>query len=173
MPRTPINYGHMFVSPDSKRKGAFSANVPVVWGDKTTYRSCYFGRTGYKYPELEARGFADQVLVEEYGLNRASYIRAIPHYVNRMKFGCGVSVIYTVATSRGEKYPVVVCTWTDYIREGGRYVSHRRRKSWCYNEANKREIEHKANLFAVRKRAFQTHSIIDHGVLTLDFDLEA
>jgi hypothetical protein len=163
----------MFVSPDSKREGAFYANIPIVWGLETVYRSRYFGCRGHGNPQEDARRFADEVLVEEYGLKRASYIRAIPHYVNRMKFGCGVGLVYTLATSRQKKYPIILCTWSESIREDGRYKNYRRRKSWCYNELNKRYIEHKANLFAARKRALLTHSIIDHGVFHLDFDLEA
>lgn len=174
MPVNKINYGQMFVIPDPKRDGAYLANIPIVENNfEVITKVVYFGKTIYRYPKLMASLYVDKVLTSLYGEVRATYIRTIPQFIHRMKFGNQVSLVYTTATSRQVKYDVIRVCWSEFELVGRRYERKRKNKSWNYNATNKREVEHIANLFAAHKRAELTMSKLDIGVLTLKFDLDA
>ena len=169
-----INYNSMFVIPDSKRIGSYMAVLPTVWSEKRIYNK-YFGKQHYRYPKLAAERYVVAFLQDYYGEVRATYIRAIPHFVEKMKFGAQVNIHKGLHTSRGRKYKKIVVSWTEYIPTGKmhRYKSKRRQTNWLYNDDNQVEREHKATLFAAEKRAELTFSVLHPSALSFEYDLSA
>ncbi len=166
-----INYNAMFVTPyGKKRKGAYIARMRTVWDDEP-YHERYFGAAEHKNPKLLAQQYTIMYLEHYYGKVRASYIMAIPHFVEKMKFGGQVNVFRGTHTSRGKKYKKIVVTWTKYEQKNHRYVAKRCQKHWLYNEDNLVFVEHKATLFAAEKRAEMTYSNLHKSALSFEYDL--
>lgn len=161
-----INYGEMFVTPDTKRKGSFNVKIPTVWDEQEEFTK-YFGVRHYKYPKLSAQSFVRRFLNEYYGEVRSEYILSIPQFVQRMRFGCQVSIIETSTSSRGRKYPKIAIAWTEY--EGR--TKKRRQKTLLYSKENRVERHHQASLFAAKKRAELTKSNLDSSALNFEYDL--
>lgn len=161
-----INYGEMFVTPDTKRQGAFNVNIPTVWDEQEKHTK-YFGIRHYKYPKLSAQSFVKSFLTDYYGEVRGEYILSIPQFVERMRFGCQVNIMDTFTSSRGRKYPKLAITWSEY---NGRTMI-RRQKSMLYNSGNRMERHHQASLFAAKKRAELTKSNLDNSALNFEYDL--
>jgi len=161
-----INYGAMFVTPDTKRVGAFNVKIPTLW-DELEEVKMYFGTRHYRFPKLSAQTFVQRFLDEYYGEVRSDYILSIPQFVRRMRFGCQVNIMDTTTVSRGRKYTKLAITWTEYI---GR-ESIRRQKTMLYHAENKVERHHEASLFAAKKRAEITFSNLDNSALNFEYDL--
>ncbi|ENI4487405.1 hypothetical protein ABXZ88_003277 [Vibrio fluvialis] len=161
-----INYGEMFVTPDTKRQGAFNVKIPTIWDEQQEFKK-YFGTQRYKFPKLSAQLFVERFLTNYYGKVRGEYILSIPQFVQRMRFGCQVNVMDTLASSRGRKYPKIAITWSEY---NGR-TKIRRQKSMLYNSKNRVERFHQASLFAAKKRAELTKSNLDSSALNFEYDL--
>lgn len=165
VPKT-INYGAMFVTPNSKRNGSFNVKIPTVWSEEEKV-TMYFGVRHYKYPKLSAQSFVGKFLKEYYGEDRSEYIVSIPQFVQRMRFGCQVNIMDTLASSRGRKYHKLAITWSEF---NGR-TKTRRQKTMLYNSENRVERHHQASLFAAKKRAELTKSNLDRSALNLEYDL--
>lgn len=161
-----INYGEMFVTPDTKRQGSFNVKIPTVW-DEQEELTKYFGVRHYKQPKLAAQRFVENFLKDYYGEIRSDYILSIPQFVQRMRFGCQVNIMDTLASSRGRKYPKLAITWSEY---NGR-TKTRRQKTMLYNSENRIEKHHQASLFAAKKRAELTKSTLDSSALNFEYDL--
>lgn len=130
----------------------------------------YFGALEHDNPKQAAEEYAFQQLAELYGAMRAMLICLIPQFVNKMRFGCGVSIIRTRTTNKDGSYPVLQVGWTEF--ENGE--THRKKKTRNITDLNddeEYEVAHQLNLFAARKRAEIIHSVLDEGVLSLEFDL--
>lgn len=161
-----INYGEMFVTPDTKRQGSFNVKIPTIWDEPEEFRK-YFGIRHYKCPKFAAQRFANRFLKEYYGEVRAEYILNIPQFVQRMKFGCQFNIMETLGSSRGRKYPKLAITWSEY---NGR-TNIRKQKTMLYNSENRVEKHHQASLIAAKKRAELTKSNLDSSALNFEYDL--
>ncbi|EIY4766810.1 hypothetical protein MM188_003192 [Vibrio cholerae] len=160
----------MYIHPVKTRPGSYEASIPNVFtGEK---EEIYFGVSTRAHPKLVGELAVSKRLSQLYGNERADWIVCIPNFINRMKFGCGVSVIRSRTSSRGKVYPQCRVIWTEYNQKTGR--SPRCSKSYSLTgcPVKDREIEHRAGLFAAQKRAELSLSKLDAGVLTLEFDLE-
>lgn len=161
-----INYGAMFVVPDSKRKGSFNVKISTVWDEQKEIRM-YFGSRHYKYPKLAAQSFAMKFLKAYYGDERSDHIISTPQFVRRMRFGCQVNIMDTFTSIRGRKYHKLAITWSEF---NGRTTT-RRQKTLLYNPENRVEKHHQASLFAASKRAELTKSNLDCSALKFEYDL--
>lgn len=156
----------MFVCPDSKRAGAYLANIPLAW-DTPNILSQYFGSRHYRFPKLAAIKFVNKFVRHYYGEARGDYILSIPQFVKRMKFGCQVNVLETTGVARGRRYPKIAITWSEY--HGSR--KKRKQMMMVYNESNRIEKLHQASLKAAQKRAEVTLSLLDSSALNFEYDL--
>lgn len=156
----------MFVFPNLTRKGSFIAKIPTVW-DECLFTIKYFGSKKYDDPKLAALNFVETFLNDYYGKVRAKSISSMPQFVRRMKFGCQVGITDTRVIRRGEKYPCIIVGWSEY--DGNKRC--RKQKIFLYNSENRLERFHKASLFAAKKRAEQTKSILHRSALNFEYDL--
>lgn len=174
MPKT-IHYGNMFVMEDQRKNGSFIATCPDVWGGKPITK--HFGHTDHTNPKLRAEAFVTGLLEEMYGVKRAAFIQSTPQWVKKMKFGCGVN-LSTTTISRKNKidgvrtYPAVRLTYRKHILSGHKMATKQVNRVFIFNDGNRLEKEHEANIEAAKARAELTLSEIDEGVFDLEFDLD-
>ena len=168
-----INYGSMFVTPDTKRKGSFVVAIPTVWTERKSLKS-YFGASDYRNPKLQAAAFVNRYLREYYGSKRAEYILSIPQFVHRMKFGCCVSYREGIKRGRGVEYPCFDISFTEYVLTDGnhRLISKRRRKTRLFSPQTKVEVEHLVTLEVAKIRAKVAFSELHESALNFEFDLK-
>ena len=160
-----------YVIPCSKRAGSYYIQIPTVWSDKPLQKE-YFSSSRYKNPERAAQQQVKALLARIYGDRRALLIHSNPQWVQKLKYGCQVSVRESRLHSRGKTYDAFDLSWTEFsCNEHGKWSSKRKRTSRMFNAVNKVEIAHKVSLFMAEIRAETTASILHESALNFEYDL--